>query len=255
VATDFWQTFPRGAPYGSLLHDLLEWQAQQAWPLVHAGTPGGLTDQAWQQLVDRKTRSLNLPARIVQALPEALRAVVSAPLPLAPADASTPPVVLSQLSASHLWPEMEFKFGAAHLSSARIDQWITAHVLAGHARAPLPPRMLQGMLTGFIDLVFQHDGRYWVLDYKSNGLPNYEPDTLNQAVLDKRYDVQYVLYLLALHRLLSSRLPDYNYDRHVGGAVYLFLRGIHSEGAGVHHMKPPLSLIQQLDLAFAKGMT
>ena len=115
--------------------------------------------------------------------------------------------------------------------------------------------MLQGMLTGFIDLVFQHDGRYWVLDYKSNGLPNYAPDTLNQAVLDKRYDVQYVLYLLALHRLLSSRLPDYNYDRHVGGAVYLFLRGLHSEGAGVHHIKPPLSLIQQLDLAFAKGTT
>lgn len=255
VATDFWQTFPRGAPYGSLLHDLLEWQAQQAWPLVHAGTPGGLTDQAWQQLLDRKTRSLNLPARSVQAMPEALRAVVSAPLPLAPADSSTPPVVLSQLSASHLWPEMEFKLGAAHLSSAHIDQWITAHVLAGHARAPLPPRMLQGMLTGFIDLVFQHDGRYWVLDYKSNGLPNYAPDTLNQAVLDKRYDVQYVLYLLALHRLLSSRLPDYNYDRHVGGAVYLFLRGLHSEGAGVHHMKPPLSLIQQLDLAFAKGTT
>jgi exodeoxyribonuclease V beta subunit len=70
-------------------------------------------------------------------------------------------------------------------------------------------------------------------------------------VLDKRYDVQYVLYLLALHRLLSSRLRSYDYNTHIGGAVYVFLRGISSEGAGVHVMKPPLTLITQLDNAFA----
>jgi len=250
TAPDFWQAFPRGARYGSLLHDLLEWQAQQSWPLVQTATSGSLTEQAWQHLLDRKTRGLNLPAHTVKALPDALHAVVSAPLPMGQANLSAPPLVLSQLKASHLWPEMEFKLGVTHLSSALIDQWITEHVLPGQARAPLPTRMLQGMLTGFIDLVFEHDGRYWVLDYKSNGLPDYQAATLNNAVLDKRYDVQYVLYLLALHRLLSSRLPHYDYERHIGGAVYVFLRGVQSEGAGVHHMKPPYSLIQQLDLAF-----
>jgi exodeoxyribonuclease V beta subunit len=107
------------------------------------------------------------------------------------------------------------------------------------------------MLTGFMDLVFEHDGRYWVLDYKSNGLPNYQPTALNQAILNKRYDVQYVLYVLALHRLLSSRLRGYDYEQHVGGAVYVFVRGIRTDGAGVHMMKPPFSLIQQLDRAFA----
>jgi len=250
TAPDFWQAFPRGARYGSLLHDLLEWQAQQSWPLVQTATSGSLTEQAWQHLLDRKTRGLNLPAHTVKALPDALHAVVSAPLPMGRENLSAPPLVLSQLKASHLWPEMEFKLGVTHLSSALIDQWITEHVLPGQARVPLPPRMLQGMLTGFIDLVFEHDGRYWVLDYKSNGLPDYQAATLNNAVLDKRYDVQYVLYLLALHRLLSSRLPHYDYERHIGGAVYVFLRGVQSEGAGVHHMKPPYSLIQQLDLAF-----
>ena len=250
TASDFWQAFPRGARYGSLLHDLLEWQAQQSWPLVQTATSGSLTEQAWQHLLDRKTRGLNLPAHTVKALPDALHAVVSAPLPMGRENLSAPPLVLSQLKASHLWPEMEFKLGVTHLSSALIDQWITEHVLPGQARAPLPTRMLQGMLTGFIDLVFEHDGRYWVLDYKSNGLPDYQAATLNNAVLDKRYDVQYVLYLLALHRLLSSRLPHYDYERHIGGAVYVFLRGVQSEGAGVHHMKPPYSLIQQLDLAF-----
>jgi exodeoxyribonuclease V beta subunit len=250
TSPDFWQAFPRGARYGSLLHDLLEWQAMQSWPLVQTTNAASLTEQAWQHLLDRKTRGLNLPARIAQALPDALRAVVSAPLPMGQATMSAPPLVLSRLKASHLWPEMEFKLGVTHLSSALIDQWITEHVLPGQARAPLPTRMLQGMLTGFIDLVFEHDGRYWVLDYKSNGLPDYQAATLNNAVLAKRYDVQYVLYLLALHRLLSSRLPNYDYERHVGGAVYVFLRGIHSDGAGVHHMKPPHSLIQQLDHAF-----
>ena len=250
TAPDFWQAFPRGARYGSLLHDLLEWQAQQSWPLVQTATSGSLTEQAWQHLLDRKTRGLNLPAHTVKALPDALHAVVSAPLPMGRENLSAPPLVLSQLKASHLWPEMEFKLGVIHLSSALIDQWITEHVLPGQARVPLPPRMLQGMLTGFIDLVFEHDGRYWVLDYKSNGLPDCQAATLNNAVLDKRYDVQYVLYLLALHRLLSSRLPNYDYERHIGGAVYVFLRGVQSEGAGVHHMKPPYSLIQQLDLAF-----
>jgi len=60
-----------------------------------------------------------------------------------------------------------------------------------------------------------------------------------------------VLYLLALHRLLSSRLPNYNYDTHIGGAVYVFLRGIQSTGAGVHGIKPPFELIVQLDSEFA----
>jgi exodeoxyribonuclease V beta subunit len=107
------------------------------------------------------------------------------------------------------------------------------------------------MLTGFMDLVFEHEGHYWVLDYKSNWLDTYDSESLNAAVLDKRYDVQYVLYLLALHRLLSSRLPHYHYDIHIGGAVYVFLRGIQSAGAGVHAMKPPFELIAQLDNEFA----
>ena len=109
------------------------------------------------------------------------------------------------------------------------------------------------MLTGFMDLVCTHAGRYWVLDYKSNWLTNYTDDVLNTAVLDKRYDVQYVLYVLALHRLLKSRLPGYDYDTHIGGAVYVFLRGIDGEGAGVHAMKPPRELVLQLDAAFAGG--
>jgi exodeoxyribonuclease V beta subunit len=126
-------------------------------------------------------------------------------------------------------------------------------VFEGSPRPALQARVMQGMLTGSLDLVLQHDGRYWVVDYKSNKLPSYDPATLQDAVLHKRYDVQYVLYTLALHRLLKVRLPNYDYDQHMGGAVYVFLRGINAEGAGVHLHRPPQALIEALDDLFTNG--
>jgi exodeoxyribonuclease V beta subunit len=104
-----------------------------------------------------------------------------------------------------------------------------------------------------MDLVVHHEGRYWVVDYKSNKLPDYTPAQLQAAVLEKRYEVQYVLYTLALHRLLKIRLPNYNYEQHIGGAIYMFLRGIETPGAGIHAMRPPQVLIETLDAAF-EGM-
>jgi exodeoxyribonuclease V beta subunit len=71
-------------------------------------------------------------------------------------------------------------------------------------------------------------------------------------MLEHRYDVQAALYLLALHRLLKARLPDYDFDVHVGGALYLFLRGIDQPGCALLHMSPPRELIEALDAAFAQ---
>ena len=91
-------------------------------------------------------------------------------------------------------------------------------------------------------------------DYKSNWLgPDdlaYSDAAMEAAILEHRYDLQYVLYLLALHRQLRARLPDYDYDRHVGGAVYIFLRGAYSPSQGVYFVKPPRTLIEQLDGLF-----
>ena len=70
----------------------------------------------------------------------------------------------------------------------------------------------------------------YIVDYKFNHLGNspkdYSQDKIKKVMLEKRYDVQYSLYLLALHRLLETRLgKDYDYDKHFGGAIYIFLRG------------------------------
>ena len=103
-------------------------------------------------------------------------------------------------------------------------------------------------------MTFEHDGRYYVADYKSNWLgpdtQSYDTLAMEKAILEHRYDLQYVLYLLALHRQLRARLPDYDYDRHVGGALFIFLRGACSSGHGVYFAKPPRVLIEALDALF-----
>jgi exodeoxyribonuclease V beta subunit len=145
---------------------------------------------------------------------------------------------------------MGFTFKTHGVSTLQIDALISKHVHAVQARPALQAQQLNGLLTGFMDIVFEHEGRYFVLDYKSNKLPSYTPDTIMHSMLSHRYDVQYTLYVLAVHRLLKSRLENYDYEQHMGGAVYLYLRGIDQVGQGVYFNKPPFELIDALDEAF-----
>jgi len=252
-----WQSFPAGAAYGTLLHDLLQYQAQNAWPLAQAAELTSVTQQqAWQALVKRKTDYLQLPLPAQAMLLPWLEKIISTPLPLLSADTApellAAPLVLQRLQPEHLWAEMEFSLPVGQLSSMELDGLIQRHVLPGQGRPALQAKVMQGMLTGFMDVVLQHEGRFWVLDYKSNLLNDYSPQPLSEAILAKRYEVQYVLYTLALHRLLQSRLPNYHYEQHMGGAVYLFLRGVDSPQAGVHALRPAWALIDELDQLFAK---
>ncbi|MCB1644888.1 MAG: exodeoxyribonuclease V subunit beta [Pseudomonadales bacterium] len=113
-----------------------------------------------------------------------------------------------------------------------------------------------GMMTGYIDLVLVHDGSYYLVDFKSNYLgdawSDYTPARLKDAISHHKYDLQYLIYLVALHRYLRFAKPDYHYETDIGGAAYLFLRGMHHQqpGNGVWFDKPPLALIERLsDLA------
>jgi len=120
---------------------------------------------------------------------------------------------------------------------------------------------LQGYLRGFIDLVFEQQGRYWVLDWKSNHLgerpADYAAAALERAMAAHGYTLQALLYLVALHRHLARRLPDYRYEQHVGGALYLFVRGVrpgwldaHGAPGGVHLWRPPLALVERVSALF-----
>src|SRR5690606_35997206 len=112
----------------------------------------------------------------------------------------------------------------------------------------------RGMVTGIIDLVFEHEGRFYIADYKSNYLgsspEDYTPANLRRAMLERRYDLQALLYVLALHRYLRQRIRDYDYGRHMGGVYYLFLRGMrprHGTRYGVFHDCPTLELVERMD--------
>ena len=76
----------------------------------------------------------------------------------------------------------------------------------GYSDAPLSLERLDGVLRGFVDLVVEHDGRFWIVDYKSNWLGNdasaYTPEALAESVREHRYDLQYLIYSVALRRLL-----------------------------------------------------
>ena len=141
--------------------------------------------------------------------------------------------------------------GAARLTGQqRVDALCQHYLLPGQARPALPQRQLHGMAMGFADLVFAHGGRYWVLDYKTNTLgPDgsaYTPTTLAAAMLQHRYDVQAALYTLALHRLLRQRLgAAYRPEDHLGGALYLFMRGL--DGTWMQHLPIPSALLDALE--------
>ena len=113
------------------------------------------------------------------------------------------------------------------------------------------------MLKGFIDLVFQWQDKYYLLDYKSNvlgaGSHAYDRTAMEQAMVEHRYDLQYQLYTLALHRYLRHRLAEYDYQRHFGGVIYLFLRGVDARfpGNGIFTCLPQEKLISELDRLFS----
>ncbi len=230
--------FPRGANPGSFLHGLLEWAADENFDVDEEQ----LRDQVarrcalrgWEEWIGPLTGWLGQYLRTAFRVPDAT------------------PVSLAGLVTFQ--KEMEFWFATRNVDSQRLDAAVIRHTLGGVARPTLQANLLNGMLKGFIDLVFEHEGRYYVADYKSNWLgaddEAYTQEALREALLEHRYDLQYALYLFALHRLLQARLPDYDYDRHIGGAMYLFLRGSSSATQGMYLERPPKALMDELDRLF-----
>ncbi|WP_251309901.1 PD-(D/E)XK nuclease family protein, partial [Halomonas sp. NCCP-2165] len=237
--------FPRGPGPGTFLHGLLEWAGEQGF-----GRAAG--DVALREdMLARRTQLRGWGAWLAP-LNGWLGELLTTPLPLPEA----PPLRLEELASYRV--EMEFWFAAHRVATPALDRQVSAYTLAGAPRPALDADTLNGMLKGFIDLVFERDGRYYVLDWKSNHLgPDddaYTQAAMREAMADKRYDLQAALYLLALHRLLRSRLPDYDYDRHIGGSLTVFLRGIGpataTQGHGLYAERPPRALIDGLDALF-----
>ncbi|MCF6209104.1 MAG: exodeoxyribonuclease V subunit beta [Gammaproteobacteria bacterium] len=227
--------FPAGSHVGSFLHLLLERLDFQADVETQVAT---LT----KQLAPRFGLD---PERHHDTLQQWMRDVVDTPL-------DTRGLCLRQLANGRRLNELVFDFAIGGVDIAALNTRLQA--VANQPLAPIEIDDFRGMITGIIDLIFEHDGRFYIADYKSNflggALDDYTPAKLRQAVLDRRYDLQYLLYALALHRYLRQRLADYDYGTHFGGVYYLFLRGMRPASGpcfGIHFDLPDQALIDWLD--------
>ncbi|UYK76954.1 exodeoxyribonuclease V subunit beta [Xanthomonas sacchari] len=151
--------------------------------------------------------------------------------------------------------EMEFHFA---MRPTRVDALLALlhrFGVAGERQAFGARQRLEGLMTGLIDLTYQHDGRWYVLDYKSNRLPAYDPDALARAMAHSEYTLQALIYTVALHRWLRFRLGGaYDYARDFGGVRYLFCRGLDAArdpSPGVHAWRFDPDLIEGVDALFA----
>lgn len=229
--------FPRGASPGTFLHSLFE----------------GLdfTRPVDAQWVAEKLLTHGFEEHWQPVLSDWLETVLHVPL-------GNAGVSLSQLTDKQKQVEMEFYLPvSATLTAASLDTLIRRYDPLSAGCPPLDFRDVRGMLKGFIDLVFRHNGRYYLLDYKSNWLgesaQDYTPEAMALAMQSHRYDLQYQLYTLALHRFLRHRIADYDYDQHFGGVIYLFLRGVEAQNSqqGIFSTRPDAALIAQMDALFA----
>ncbi len=238
--------FPRGGRYGTFLHGLLEWAAIQGFAAARNDPETRL------QLIARRCahRRLN---DWTQMLDHWLCGMLDRHWSLDRLE--VPPLRLVDLQPEQYQVELEFWLEAQTCDPRVFDRWISQSILPGQARSLVNGTLLNGMLKGFIDLAFVHQGRYYVLDWKSNWLgPDdsaYTQEAMRAAILEHRYDLQAVIYLLALHRQLRARLADYDYERHLGGAIYVFVRGAESPTQGLFMERPPYTLIEALDLLLA----
>ena len=232
-------SFPRGAKHGTFLHELFEeidFQDSPAEKLV-----------PW--LTERLTINHYEP---VEEWASIVSEWISHILAHRLAASEYPDLSLSQLSSAQKKVEMQFFIPMQPIDASSINQLITHYDPLSARAGLLQFNQVQGMLKGFIDLTFEYQGQYFVLDYKSNylgdSLADYSEQAMADAIVEHRYDFQYQLYTLALHRLLKSRLVDYDYEQHIGGVFYTFLRGMQGEhNAGSYFTKPTFELIDKLD--------
>ncbi len=234
-------TFPRGTRAGTCLHAIFEHLDFAERDPAHR-----------REVVARELVRAGFGSEWQPVVGDMLERVLRTPLDVAGR------VRLGDVPRVRRLDELEFTYPLAGFDLPGLRAVLEPHGFgAGPFAASLEGlafRHVTGFMRGFIDLIFEADGRYWLVDYKSNwlgpGLEDYHVDRLPSAMAREAYWLQYLIYTVVLHRLLRLRLPDYDYDAHVGGVFYLFLRGMHPErgtASGVFHDRPSRALIEALD--------
>ncbi|MGQ5255615.1 exodeoxyribonuclease V subunit beta [Xanthomonas arboricola] len=209
-----------GNRFGVVMHDVFErcdfaaWQAWrpglpapegQAAAILEALQRGGYVEKEWDDGLAMLTALIGHTLTV--ALPEG--------------------TTLAAVPAPQRRNEMEFHFAMRPTRVEALLALLHRFGVVGDRQAFGARQRLEGLMTGLIDLTYTVDGRWYVLDYKSNRLPSYDADALARAMAHSEYELQALIYTVALHRWLRFRLGDgYDYARDFGGVRYLFCRGL-----------------------------
>jgi len=236
--------FPRGAQAGTCLHAIFE---QVDFEHVERA--------ALERVVAKELAAHGFDAAWLRTIADTVQSVLDTPL-----DESG--MTLRCIPRARRLDELEFYYPIAALSDSGLRRILLTGGFPDDIReriGTLAFKPTQGYMRGFIDLVFEHAGRYYLVDYKSNWLgattQAYLPPALERVMGREAYYLQYLVYCVALHRYLGSRVPGYRYVSHFGGVRYLFLRGMRPTGGarGVYSDTPAEALIIALDAYFRDG--
>lgn len=157
------------------------------------------------------------------------------------------PLHLDQVTRKDELREMEFHFP---VSKVHTDQLF--EIIRDQNDVDPSVNDSKHFLTGFIDLIVRQNGKYYILDYKSNHLgdkiEDYDQQSLKKEIEGAGYDLQYHIYTVALVKYLRNNLPGFDYEKHFGGAAYLFIRGMRAgSDQGVWFHKPEPDVIRNLE--------
>jgi exodeoxyribonuclease V beta subunit len=229
------QQLSRGAQTGNLIHYLFEnidFDRADYWP----------------QVIKRAIQRFD-PAKqelYAQGILQLLQETMHVDLPM-----QAHPFQLSTIVSSQKRSELEFDFMIPEFNPSQLAALSTESTQI----AVQPYSHIQGLMNGKIDLLFEHEKRYYILDWKSNylgdQLADYQQAQIKAAMNENNYHLQYLLYTVAVKKYLSDRLPDFDYERDFGGVIYLFIRGVRrGTDYGLFTTKPSLQTIQQLEKIF-----
>ncbi len=227
---------PAGARTGDCLHKILE---QFDFASTDTKTTTALVRQQLQAF------GLADPQHVA-AVSEMLERLRQTPL-----DSENPNFTLAHVSRTQRLSEMEFHFPTGALDAEQLVKLIRDQKSSSAKHSTKSPR-IEGFLKGFIDLIFQFDGRFYIVDWKSNWLghrvEDYNPAAMQREITERGYDLQYHLYAVALDKYLRARLADYDYEKHFGGVRYIFLRGVTPEKPelGIFRDRPSAEKIARL---------
>ncbi len=233
--------FPRGARAGHCIHTIFE-------QLDFASHER----KKLEQLVEETLLLNGFEAGWKAVVADMVESVLATPL-----DKTT--LSLNTVTANRRLVELEFHFPLSPIHAEGLRNLLLEHEFAAteemrQAIKGINFADVSGFMKGFIDLIFEADGCFYLADYKSNWLgdepSSYSSDSLTRVMAQQAYYLQYLFYTLALHRYLSLRLPDYSYEQHFGGVFYLFVRGMHpatGPACGVYWDKPSRQLIEAMD--------